>query len=79
MEPIVFALSAALVLSLVALAIFVMLWMGERTAHHAAKAWAEAEQNRFTAYQELVEDERRTRSTQTAMELVQPLWDQVST
>jgi hypothetical protein len=78
MEPIVFALSAALVLSLAALSIFIMLWMGERTAHHAAKALAEAEQNRFTAYQELVEEERRTRVTQTAIELVQPLWDQVN-
>lgn len=79
MEPIVFALSTALVLSLVALAIVAMLWLVERKAHHSAKAWAEAEANRFKAYQGLVEDERRTRSAEKAMEVVQPLWDQVNT
>jgi len=79
MGPTVLALSAALVIALVALAVFVMLWMGERKAHHAAKALFEAEQNRFTAYQKLVEGERRTRSVEKVMEHVQPLWDQVST
>jgi protein-S-isoprenylcysteine O-methyltransferase Ste14 len=59
MEPIVFALSAALILSLVALAIFVMLWSAERKAHHAAKAWGEAEESRLYAYMELVQEERR--------------------
>lgn len=65
MEPIVLTLSAALVLSVIAIAIFVVLWMGERKAHRAAK--------------ELLEAERRTRSIEEVMEHVQPLWDQVNT
>lgn len=78
MEPIIFALSAALLAALVALATFLMLWMGERKAHHAARALAEAELNRFLAYKELVEDERRKQAVQKAMDVVQPLWDQVN-
>ena len=78
MEPMVIALSVALGLSLVGVVVLASLYWGERTAHHAAKELAEAEQNRFKAYQELVEDERRKLAVQKTMDIVQPLWDQVS-
>lgn len=78
MDSIVIALSSALALSLLASIVLATLYWSERTKHHAAKDWAEAEVARFKAYQASVENERQTLIAQKSAELVQPLFDQIS-
>ncbi|GGM25062.1 hypothetical protein ACFQDN_21705 [Pseudomonas asuensis] len=70
MDPIVLVLSVALGLSLLGGVILASLYWSERTRHHAAKAWAEAEQLRFAAYKKLIEHERTTQEEQKTLEHV---------
>ncbi|EKY4113590.1 TPA: hypothetical protein ACGW3M_001072 [Pseudomonas aeruginosa] len=78
MDPIVLALSVALGLSLICGVSLAVLYWSERTKHHAAKEWAEQVEKSFSAYKELVAHERNDRVAEKSMELVKPLWDQIS-